>query len=72
MMRQTAVEDILERIAKLPEDDRVLLEERLGKMLEGEWEKAADEARQEAKRRGLDQTAIDRAVREVRRSRRKA
>jgi hypothetical protein len=68
-MSMTAVEDILERIQKLPEEDRLLLEKRLSELLEGEWDKAAGEARAEAARRGLDQAAIDRAVREVRHSR---
>ena len=65
-MSKAAVEDILQRIQELPEEDRLLLEQRLALVLEDEWQKAAADAQREAQRRGLDQAAIDRAVDEVR------
>jgi len=65
-MSQTTVEEILQRIQNLPQEDRLLLEKRLAESLEGEWQKASDEARREAQRQNLDQAAIDQAVREVR------
>jgi hypothetical protein len=68
-MSQTTVEEILQRIQKLPQKDRLLLEKRLAESLEGEWQKAANGARREAQRRKLDQSAIDQAVRDVRRPR---
>ena len=68
-MSQTTVENILQRIQKLPQKDRLLLEKRLAESLEGEWQKAAGPARREAQRRKLDQATIDRAVRAVRHSR---
>ncbi len=68
-MNQAAVEGILAQITKLPDEERALLEKRLGQMLEGEWQKGADKARRQARKQGLDQASIDRAVRQVRRSR---
>ena len=65
-MSQSAVQEILERIHNLPDEDRLVLEQRLAEMLEAEWQKAAVEARQEAKRRGLDQVAIDKAISDLR------
>ncbi|MDB5291914.1 MAG: hypothetical protein JWL69_3155 [Phycisphaerales bacterium] len=65
-MSEAAVQEILDRIASLPEADRLLLEQRLAERLETEWQREAATARAEAERRGLDQAAIDRAVEEVR------
>ena len=61
-----AVQEILQRIQQLPQEDRLLLEERLAQLAEDEWQRAAEEARQLARRQGLDQAAIDRAVENVR------
>ena len=65
-MNEAAVQEILERIQQLPAEDRVLLEERLAELAETEWKREAEQARRIARERGLDQAAIDRAVREVR------
>jgi hypothetical protein len=65
-MSEAAVQEILDRIASLPEADRLLLEQRLAERVEAEWQREAVAARAEAQRRGLDQAAIDRAVEEVR------
>jgi hypothetical protein len=61
-----AVQEILKRIHELPEEDRLALEERLAEEAEIEWKRAAEEARQLARQKGIDQAAIDRAVDKVR------
>jgi hypothetical protein len=67
-MSATAVQEIIERIKQLPETDRRLLEQRLAEMVEAEWRSAADEARQTARGKGVDQAAIDRAIEQLRRT----
>jgi hypothetical protein len=61
-MNPTAVDEILDRINQLPEDDRELLDRRLTEQEELEWRRETEKAREVARRRGLDQAAIDRAV----------
>jgi hypothetical protein len=61
-----AVLDILHRIELLPEPDRLLLQEHLARAAEAEWQNEADNARQVAREKGIDQAAIDRAVEKVR------
>jgi hypothetical protein len=61
-----AVQEILHRIEQLPAEDRVLLEERLTEIAEAEWKREAEHARQIARDRGMDQAAIDRAIRDLR------
>lgn len=61
-----AVKEILDRIQQLPADDRLLLEDYLAQQAEAEWQREADEARQLARQKGIDQAAIDRAVEQVR------
>jgi len=58
--------DILERIEQLPQEDRLVLEERLTEIAEAEWKREAEHARRIARERGLDQAAIDQAIRDVR------
>jgi hypothetical protein len=65
-MSEITVLEILDRIQKLPEEDRLLLEERLAVLAATEWKREAEEVRRIARERGLDQAAIDRAVEEVR------
>jgi hypothetical protein len=60
------VQEILERIQQLPDEDRMILEERLAELAEGEWRRAVEEARRIARARDLDQAAIDRAIDELR------
>ncbi len=48
------------------EDDRLLLEERLTEIAEAEWKREAEHARRIARERGLDQAAIDQAIRDLR------
>jgi hypothetical protein len=61
-----AVIEILNRIEQLPAEDRLILEERLAELAESEWKREAETARRIASDRGLDQTAIDKAIEEVR------
>jgi hypothetical protein len=61
-----AVLEILQRIQQLPDDDRLLLEERLAEIAEAEWKREAEVARRIARERGLDHMAIDQAVNDVR------
>lgn len=61
-----AVQEILRSIQQLPEEDRLILEERLAELAEAEWKREAEEARRLARQKGIDQAAIDRAVENVR------
>jgi hypothetical protein len=65
-MSQASIQQILDLIDELTEDDRVLLEHRLGERAEAEWRREADAARHEAARRGINQAAIDEAIRKRR------
>ena len=61
-----AVQDILQRIDRLSPEDRLELDEQLVRQVEVDWKKEAEVARQLARQRGIDQTAIDRAVEQAR------
>jgi hypothetical protein len=61
-----AVRQLLERIGQLPDEDRLVLEERLAELAEADWKREAEQARQLARERGLDQAAIDQAIHDLR------
>jgi len=61
-----AVHEILERIERLPVEDRLLLEDYLAQQAEAEWRREAEEARKLARQKGIDQAAIDAAVEKLR------
>jgi pimeloyl-CoA synthetase len=61
-----AVHDILERIERLPVNERQELEALLAQQAEAEWQREAAEARKLAREKGINQDAIDRAVEKVR------
>lgn len=65
-MSAATVEQILQQIDSLDEDECRVLEERLAARAEAEWQQQAREARQIARQRGIDQAAVDRAVKTVR------
>lgn len=65
-MGEANVRDILNQIDRLPEPDRLLLEQRLAERAEAEWLRETAAARTQAVERGIDQAAIDRAVEEIR------
>lgn len=67
-MGESNVRDILEQIGRLPEPDRLVLEQRLAELEEAEWLREAVQAR----RAGIDQAAIDHAVEQARYGRRGA
>ena len=64
-MSKAALE-IFEQIQHLPTADRLELEELLAQQAEAEWQREAEEARRDARRMGIDQAAIDRAVEKAR------
>ncbi len=61
-----AVHEILDRIQRLPAEDRLVLEECLAQQEEAQWRREAEEARSLARQRGIDQAAIDRAIDKIR------
>lgn len=65
-MSHATVYEILDRIDRLPAEDRRLLDDLLAEREEREWRGEAAEARRAAREKGIDQEAIDRAVRAVR------
>lgn len=65
-MSRATVYEILDRIEQLPIEDRDLLDDLLAEREEREWRREAADARQKARTMGIDQEAIDRAVRAVR------
>ncbi len=69
-MSRSAVEDILQKIDALPDKDRKRLEYELAARAEAEWKRLARQARAQARRRRIDQAAIDRAVERARYGRR--
>ena len=66
-MSAIAVQDIIEQIKQLPESDRLLLERRLTELADSEWRQTANQAREDARAKGIDQTTIDRAIDDLRR-----
>jgi hypothetical protein len=68
--RGVTVPQILRQIDQLSEPDRLRLEKTLAQRVEAEWLREARRARRLAAGRGIDQSAVDRAVEEVRYRRR--
>jgi hypothetical protein len=60
------VNGILDRIQRLPAEDRLVLEDYVARQAEAEWQREAGEARRLARQKGVDRAAIDRAVDKVR------
>jgi hypothetical protein len=61
-----AVQEIIDRIQRLPEQDRRELEEYLAHRAEVDWQREAAEARRLANLRGIDQATINAAVDSIR------
>ena len=61
-MSRAAVDDILDRIKRLPTEDRRLLDELLAQQEDQEWREEAAKARKTAQSQGIDQETIDRAI----------
>ena len=62
----SAVQEIVQRIKALSDKDREALDQILAEMVEREWQKEARRARRGAKKMGITQETIDRAVAKVR------
>lgn len=62
----TTVSQIIELINQLPAEDREALENYLAERAESAWRNEAESARRDAAARGIDQQAIDEAVRRER------
>jgi hypothetical protein len=58
-MSRAAVKEILGEIQLLNDAERLALDRALARRLEQEWKREAGEARKAARRRGIDQAAID-------------
>lgn len=69
-MSRSTVSAILEQIDALPKRDRQQLERKLEERTEREWKHLATAARTRARRRGLTQARIDRAIERLRYGRR--
>jgi hypothetical protein len=67
-MSDVAVQEILEKIEQLSNEERLYLARRLTETSEAEWRREAESARLVAREKGIDQTAVDQAVDEVRHS----
>ena len=65
-MSRSAVRETLEKIEALPQKDRERLERELAARTDTESKRLARKARAQARRRSIDQAAIDRAVEQVR------
>ena len=65
-MGKVAVQTLFKKIASLPQQDRLLLEERLARRAQADWAVEVKKARRVAKRKGINQTAIDQGVAEYR------
>ena len=62
-MTQSTVQQILDLIEQLPDREREALDQQLAERAETEWRREAEQARREAEARGIDQAAIDEAIR---------
>lgn len=65
-MSEATVEHILDMIDQLSDRDREVLQRQLAARAEAEWRQEAEEARHQARARGIDQAAIDAAIRKRR------
>ncbi len=65
-MSPSNVQTILDQIERLPEADRLLLEQRLAELANAEWKREAEAARRLARDRGVDQAVIDQAIHDLR------
>lgn len=61
-MSRAAVREILREIESLGNKDRLELDRELTRRLESEWKEQAAEARKTARRRKINQAAIDRTI----------
>ena len=62
----TAVRELLDRIVRLPAEQRAEFESELSRLEEQEWQELRTGARQTARERGIDDGAIARAIESLR------
>ena len=67
-MSADTVQEILDRIRQLPEEDRLLLDQRLAELFEVDWRREAGEARNRSRILRVNQSDIDRAIEDIRHS----
>jgi anti-sigma factor RsiW len=60
------VQRILKEIDALSDEERAALESQLADRFEAEWWREVEKARQSAEARGIDESAVRRAIEEVR------
>jgi hypothetical protein len=60
------VDSILQQIAELDEDERLVLEQRLQERAEAEWQRESANAREVARQQGINQQTIDHALANLR------
>ena len=65
-MSQTTVENIVKVIESLSDADRELLDKRLAEIDESRWQQEAAEARDIARKAGIDQANIDQTIHKLR------
>jgi hypothetical protein len=61
-MSRAMVEHVLRDIETLSEEELLAVDRRLADRLREQWDREAGVARDEAKRRGIDQAGIDQAI----------
>ena len=67
-MNQSNVQTNLDQIEQLPGAERQLLHQCLAERAQAEWRREAEAARRLARERGVDQTAMDQAIHNLRHS----
>jgi hypothetical protein len=65
-MGKMEIQQIIKMIDDLSETDREVLEQQLARRTEREWREDVEPARRQAMARGIDETAIDDAIRKRR------
>ncbi len=65
-MSTVTVQEILDKVELLSPEEQLYLARLLAEKSEIEWRREAERAREIARQQGIDQTAVDRAVEEVR------
>lgn len=65
-MGEAAVHDIVDQIKELDQEDRLLLDQLVAGLEDEEWRREAAKARRAARRDGIGQAEIDRAVQVLR------
>lgn len=61
-MSHPTVDHVLELIEQMPEEDRLVLEQRLWQQVEAEWDEAVAENQRLAQERGITEETIDRVI----------